>query len=73
MKKLKAFIELTWSGDVTYKEAIKGFTPKQLKQMENCLGEWRDVRQDGLEEELVQDNLNDNGLLLLQIMINNVD
>jgi len=87
MKNLKRVIKETWSGDVTYQEAISGFTQKQLAMMEQTLASYPGIYQDAsiipfLDEILsgqhgdvipeIESDLG-SGMLLLQIMINNND
>lgn len=79
-RKLALLIEAIWQGDVSYKEAVKGFTSKQLDEMEQAIENYPNVYtkdgvpfiEDIVESELVEfSDSRSNGVLLIQVMINN--
>lgn len=87
MKNLMRVIEKTWSGDVTYQEAIDGFSRKQLNMMEQTLKSYPGIYQDACAipflDEILAGHYGDfipplesdlgSGMLLLQVMVNNLD
>jgi hypothetical protein len=68
------FIKNTWSGDVTYQEIASQFTRKQLQKMDTYLLE-HPIYLGGLPEEAItpefeKEGEHEDGLLLLQMIVN---
>jgi len=88
MKHLKKLIKDSWDGDVTYQQAIEGFTQQQLKKMDTAVKYWPEIylnlEGDGkygvpFFDRLVNDHdidwqdPNADGILLIQVMVNQHD
>lgn len=88
-KHIRQLIKDLWDGDVTYQEAVKGFTQQQIAKMDTAVRYWPEIyanlEGDGkygvpFFDQLIEDHPdidwqdpNADGILLIQVMVNQHD